>query len=359
MTLLLPARAVDVVDRASATIIGEHRDLVERFGPPVEAMTQSLVDGGKTSPPPPPLAKPEHYQLIVSACQNMSAVRQWRRHRVIYTLDGDLAREVALTDPDSPIPGGLVRQLPHPNPFLALPVPIRVDSAEGGPAQLTGAFLYGVTRDLYLRSTDHPEAAAIGLLLVVEHLDGRGRQHVGRSGRLDYTWSRLTLPPDGTSPREAARYIADRVRASKAHMKRNCAPIEELIVATLADILPMVMYLCAVNAERRTAPAVATRRRVDGSVRAGKAPQVVEHGFWLGPALSAARRRSEGGAGTGTGRRMRPHVRRAHWHTYRTGEGRTDAVLHWLPPIPINAEGDAAKATVVPVATKRREGVRA
>ncbi len=33
-----------------------------------------------------------------------------------------------------------------------------------------------------------------------------------------------------------------------------------------------------------------------------------------------------------TGTKLRPHIRRAHWHGYWTGKNRTDFILKWLPP---------------------------
>ena len=35
----------------------------------------------------------------------------------------------------------------------------------------------------------------------------------------------------------------------------------------------------------------------------------------------------------------RPHMRRAHWHHYRTGVGRANLILKWLPPMMIH-EGE-------------------
>lgn len=41
-----------------------------------------------------------------------------------------------------------------------------------------------------------------------------------------------------------------------------------------------------------------------------------------------------------TGRTVRPHMRAAHWHTFRTGKGRTERIVHWLPPIPVGLPDD-------------------
>lgn len=52
----------------------------------------------------------------------------------------------------------------------------------------------------------------------------------------------------------------------------------------------------------------------------------------------------------GTGRTVRPHVRRAHWHHYWVGEGRTRLEVRWIEPTFVLPEGKRE----VPVATVRR-----
>ena len=48
---------------------------------------------------------------------------------------------------------------------------------------------------------------------------------------------------------------------------------------------------------------------------------------------------------------MRPHIRRAHWHTYWVGPmdevyPKRKTILKWLPPIPVNVT-DVEKLPVV------------
>ena len=42
---------------------------------------------------------------------------------------------------------------------------------------------------------------------------------------------------------------------------------------------------------------------------------------------------------TGTGSKKCPHVRRGHFHPYRTGPGRKTVVMKWLEPMRINCDG--------------------
>ena len=50
-------------------------------------------------------------------------------------------------------------------------------------------------------------------------------------------------------------------------------------------------------------------------------------------------RKSEG-TGTGTGRTVRPHIRRAHWHHYWTGPGRKSLEVRWIQPTLVLADGE-------------------
>lgn len=43
---------------------------------------------------------------------------------------------------------------------------------------------------------------------------------------------------------------------------------------------------------------------------------------------------------------VQPHIRRAHFHTYLTGKGRTEILVKWLPPIPVNISDEELVPTV-------------
>ena len=62
-------------------------------------------------------------------------------------------------------------------------------------------------------------------------------------------------------------------------------------------------------------------------------------GYRIGTHLRAATDTHQHGGPTG--RHVRPHVRRAHWHTYRVGVGKTGRVLRFILPTLV-AAGDLA-----------------
>ena len=73
-------------------------------------------------------------------------------------------------------------------------------------------------------------------------------------------------------------------------------------------------------------------------------------GFRLGAALRVAAAEHASASGDGTGHRVAPHLRRAHWHHFWAGsESRDDRHLrlHWVSPIRVNTDLPAELMTVV------------
>ena len=72
-----------------------------------------------------------------------------------------------------------------------------------------------------------------------------------------------------------------------------------------------------------------------------------EVGYHIGAEIRKhARYESTGG---GDGRKVRPHMRRAHWHHFWRGpkNGNRELFIKWLPPIVVNADGgEDVEATV-------------
>lgn len=126
-----------------------------------------------------------------------------------------------------------------------------------------------------------------------------------------------------------------------------------------SSILSLLLYLCAENAEigeDHKRPPCPQPKRTKGIERLFPADKPRE---WnVGTRMGAALRRAHVTFQTDsmhpevqTGQHVRPHVRRAHWHTYRAGPGRTDRRVKWLPPIPVNVDDyDKLPAVIRPLA---------
>ena len=113
-------------------------------------------------------------------------------------------------------------------------------------------------------------------------------------------------------------------------------------------MLALVLYLCSeapdIEAEqggpRRPGRPRPVRTKRGPRLYPPDRPTVWHTAFRLGRALQDAR---ESGAGVEGRRGPRPHIRRAHWHTYWVGPKADPSsrrrVLRWLPPIPVGMEG--------------------
>jgi hypothetical protein len=126
--------------------------------------------------------------------------------------------------------------------------------------------------------------------------------------------------------------------------------------ATFAPILSLLLYLCSDRADlSRPRPSRPTPTKTKQGPRhfPPAAPCTWDVGLRIGAALRHGMTATHDGtlaAATGTHASPRPHIRRAHWHTYLVGAGRTDRRLKWIPPIPINVEDlDQLPATIHPV----------
>ncbi|RMF85262.1 MAG: hypothetical protein D6736_17640, partial [Nitrospinota bacterium] len=96
-------------------------------------------------------------------------------------------------------------------------------------------------------------------------------------------------------------------------------------------------------------------------------PRVWETGWRMGAALRAAQGPASAEdvtaapAAEGEGpvskprARPRPHIRRAHWHSFWRGprQGPREVVVKWLPPIPVAVE---RKAPIVPTVRQVEAG---
>ena len=114
----------------------------------------------------------------------------------------------------------------------------------------------------------------------------------------------------------------------------------------LEPFISLLLYLCSTAAEIGTGERRPIARPTPKHTKHGPRyfppdiPTTWDVGVRIGAALRAAYRREQLGQDSApSGRRVRPHVRRAHWHTYLLGPRDDPAQqrreLRWIPPIGI------------------------
>lgn len=255
----------------------------------------------------------------------VAAVAAWRQTQGIYRIDPTVAAAVATTPLERDLPSDVLERLPEWSVYTERPPGIGVPAfVHGWYAHLEWDAKSGRSELRFVLDTD------LGLIGAAIHLGG-------------------TLA-DGLQT--AARREAERqARLSGVELRSTGADL----VPILAPLVNLTLYLCADERDladprgRRDAPGVVRDRRSRETT--ANAPTFWEVGYRLGAAIRRAEGRERAADG-GTHTSPRPHVRRAHWHTFLRGprSGTQERVLRWLPPIPVNAdEPDDLVPTIRPI----------
>lgn len=115
----------------------------------------------------------------------------------------------------------------------------------------------------------------------------------------------------------------------------------------LGGLVSVLLYLCADEPEIEgrvpLPPKTALTKKGRVIMPTAARPLVHECGYRLGARLDAAlQAASESDSGTGT--KIAPHVRRAHWHSYWMGprDGERRASLRWLSPMLVGGAPETA-----------------
>jgi hypothetical protein len=257
----------------------------------------------------------------------------WRKGRSVYLFDPALAEALVATDGNQRLPVDILHRLPAWGCYLVLPRPIPIEGEHG----------------LALDADFEP---VVGGCFVSLDWDGR------------YSHSELRILLDVHAAADPAvpRYLLpqalvlnEAVSVDEAHrraLRHNAALATRAGVAVLdesrrspaasqatsiwAQVLPLILYLCAMNADL-TLPDGRSfgRHRPSRTGPAAPAPTVVHAGWRTGADLRRSAQTAARGTSTAT-RHSAPHLRRAHWHHYWTGPKRDPArralELRWIPP---------------------------
>jgi hypothetical protein len=144
---------------------------------------------------------------------------------------------------------------------------------------------------------------------------------------------------------------------SEEHREQD-EPIEAIRHHVVSALVSLTLYLCSEKPDIDDwTPRMPAVQYLGKKRRWRSCKDVAEWnvGLRLGAALAAAKERAEAsGPAEGEGAAVRPHVRRAHWHSYWVGKrGEQSISLRWLPPIPVNVtDHDRLPGVVHPVITQ-------
>ena len=142
---------------------------------------------------------------------------------------------------------------------------------------------------------------------------------------------RLINKTDHTSPDIAGTVLENMTTADDPLLKR--------LYQRLNVVISIAYYLGSLNPDIRKIKTPKEKRPKDAS---GKRLNYRrwEVGYREGASIEKMLQQSEPAEPTGKSHKvlykMRPHVRRAHWHHYWTGRGRQKLVVKWIAPILVN-----------------------
>ena len=278
----------------------------------------------------------------------LAALASWRPTQGIYHFDEDLLEAVwqtpLVSSAESPsgsspgkLPTDLLYHLPEWCVYIETPGRSVWDSME-----IAGFFAH------LEWDTDKERAE---LRLVLDPAGSRGRMisvpiHLGPDTLEEAL--RETVLEGAANAAEQGVEEAEKIHGSVEQVKD--------MAKDLAPLLSTLLYLCSVNAEVRDAadpggsrlPANPEPKKTRKGLRLfpPDQPTVWETGYRMGAALRAAMASAESESlsstevGPTTGRTVRPHYRRAHWHSFwrgpRSKPEEREITVKWIPPVPVN-----------------------
>lgn len=127
------------------------------------------------------------------------------------------------------------------------------------------------------------------------------------------------------------------------------------LTSAIAPLVSLLLYLCADEADfgahRPQKPTPRKGKKGKIKLFAATQPKAWDCAVRLGAAIRAAE--SQNAEPTGqSGSRKRPHMRRAHWHSFWIGRRDSDdrnLIVRWVPPIAVNLTDDELPAVIKPV----------
>jgi hypothetical protein len=266
----------------------------------------------------------------ISAVAELSAYSAWRLGQYVLRFDPALYERLIETELGN-IPCTTLLRLPAYCIYIETPGLV-----------VMGEQLHGFFAFLEFDYRSGPE-----LRLLLDYGDRVVSQPIifgSESGTLADAIVRLT---------ESARMRASSLSPASREGIATYASQANAMAGEITPLVSLLLYACSseFDADRplQTPQPVKTKRGT--KYFAAPSPTVVQVGARLGAALREAYRLAQTQAatkdGSSDGNSVTPHLRKAHWHTYRLGPkkdttgkplefSQRPSELRWLPPIPVN-----------------------
>ena len=263
----------------------------------------------------------------------LGALAAWRMTQGIYRFDSDVFAALWSTPLSGDLPVEVLYHLPEWCVYIEAPPGCKIDvfplvgwfshlewDAETGRPELRFVFDFGQGLSPFM------------IHLTAPTLSGCIEKALSES------WRRAL---EINTQSKAAEYL-------KKPSAETTEKMTDMLSTALTPIVSVVLYLCSVAADiadlrgKREGPGNPVPKKTKKGLRMFSA--TAETTWLVGHRIGASLRLATGSSSTGSGgahASPRPHVRRAHWHSFWTGPKndpeKRKPVLKWLPPVPVGA----------------------
>ncbi len=270
-------------------------------------------------------------KLMASDIGNLGALLAWRQTQGVYRFDETLFRALWDTDLSGDIPTETLYQIPEWCVWIETPNAPGAVPSRGFFAYLEYDYSTQLSELRFAIDSTESHQPPGALIQQILHLN------------------KPTIAEALAAGYEQGARLANERGEKIPFTSEQALEAGKILREVAAPRLSLLLYLCTVNSEIRDAkgstkaPANPQPVKIRSGTKlfAAATPTKWDVGFRIGAALQHAQEQAqaEERVTTGAGHASpRPHIRRAHWHTYKTGAGRSNEVLKWLPPIPVNVE---------------------
>jgi hypothetical protein len=266
----------------------------------------------------------------------------WRVSQGIYRFDPELQRALTDTRLDVRLPADLLEHLPEWAVYVETPGLMHFARHIAG---MFATLFYG------------PSGQSLQLTLVPETIESIDDDFMRLQLLLGTKPLRQTLADElaqmGARRASILSYVDDvNPQPAQTENDRTTDAIETL-VAEIAPFISLLLYLCTDEPDLEQRPSLPTGTRTKTGVRffPPPKPQVRPVGVRMGSTLRAAREIYERAvADSGSGRRLRPHVRAAHFQRFAVGTRNAPVPqrrLRWVLPTLVNCGPETLLPAVI------------
>lgn len=280
--------------------------------------------------------------FTMPAPSDVTAMYTWRREKLIYKFDDDLASELMDTADDIVVPVEILAHLPAKCVYIDLPESIKQKYLDGFFAFIEHD-VNTHKKELRINPIDaNGEFSAFYAL----HLAPGATIGEGIEESFDFAYKQAEKVKEKIKERRLD--VADKINEDFfIEEMKKAKPFIEFCVQLL-------LYICADNAEMEENPNQKSIYRPMSRIR----DQFKEVRQWdVGVKIGASLRKAKSHSTPAQESDMpplnrkfknRPHIRRAHWHHFWTGSKDSQKlVLRWVSSIAVNAEDGDIIPTVI------------